>query len=360
MQHFNFGAGPAALPKEVVEAAKKGLTDWDGYGQSVMEIPFTGDAYSQIYDDAVTSLRTLLKLPDGYKVLFLQGGAYGQFSILPMNLLRGKNTADYAVTGHWSQRAAKEAEKYCTVNRVIDETSNGYTQITSWSDWSLNSEAAYCHITTNETANGIQIKTLPETGTVPLVADVTSDFLTAPIDIQRFGAIYASAQKNAGTAGLTVVIVKQSLLGAALPITPTVFDYGRLAENNSKINTPPVWSIYIAGLVYRWIIAEGGLNRMAIKNKTNLERLYQTIDKSEFYRSDVSPPARSSVNICFNLPNLALEKKFLLDAEAIGLHNLKGHSDAGGIRISLYNAVTDQAVEALDTFMQEFMVIHSP
>ncbi|MCP4995501.1 MAG: 3-phosphoserine/phosphohydroxythreonine transaminase, partial [Gammaproteobacteria bacterium] len=277
MDIFNFAAGPSALPESVLEAAKSGLNNWKGSGQSVMEIPFTGEEFSEIHEEVVTTLKVLLNIPMDYQVLLLQGGAYGQFSILPMNLLRGQQKADYAVTGHWSRRAADEAKKYCSVNIAASGSKSRFSDIPSLSEWSLDPDAAYCHITTNETAEGVQFKELPDTGPVPLVADVTSDFLTEPMDISRFGALYASAQKNAGTAGLTLVIVKESLLGQALPITPSVFDYGRLAGNSSNVKTPPVWAIFIAGLVFKWMHSEGGLEEMARRSRRKAESLYAAI-----------------------------------------------------------------------------------
>ncbi len=358
MDTYNFAAGPAALPKPVVEAAKAGLENWKGSGQSVMEIPFTGDEFAQIHEEAVATLRLLLDIPSDYHILLLQGGAYGQFSILPMNLLRGRQKADYAVTGHWSRRAADEAEKYCSVSIAASGFKSGFSEIPDWSEWSLDHQAAYCHITTNETAEGVQFKELPDTGRVPLVADVTSDFLTEPMDISRFGAIYASAQKNAGTAGLTIVIVKENLLGQALPITPSVFDYGRLVANASKVNTPPVWAIFIAGLVFKWILSEGGLAEMAYRNRCKAKSLYAAIDDSGFYRCSVAEKVRSSVSVCFQLPDSGLEEVFLSEAQKKGLLNLKGHSATGGIRASLYNAVSEEAVTALVRFMDRFAVQH--
>ncbi|WP_428609859.1 3-phosphoserine/phosphohydroxythreonine transaminase [Sedimenticola sp.] len=360
MASYNFAAGPSALPKAVLAAAREGLGDWDGNGQSVMEIPFTGEAFARIHSEAEATLRRLLAIPSDYQVLFIQGGAYGQFSLLPMNLLRGRESVDYAVTGHWSQRAANEAKRYCRVNIVADGATNGFTDIPEWPEWSLDPAAAYCHITSNETANGIQFREWPETGSVPLVADVTSDFLMAPLDIRRFGLVYASAQKNAGIAGLTLVIVHQSLLGRALPITPTVFNYELLAAANSRINTPPVWALYLAGLVFKWILAEGGLAEMAARNRRHARWLYQAIDESGFYHCRVAESARSSVNVCFELPTAPLQQQFLAEAEAQGLHNLKGHAAATGLRASLYNGVSEAAVSGLLAFMHDFARCHAP
>lgn len=359
MGRYNFAAGPSALPESVLAAAREGLGDWDGNGQSVMEIPFTGEAFAHILDEAEATLRQLLAIPADYQVLFMQGGAYGQYSLLPMNLLRGRESADYAVTGHWSQRAANEAQRYGRVNIVADGAMSGFTDIPDRSEWSLDPEAAYCHITSNETANGVQFRDWPETGTVPLVADITSDFLMAPLDIRRFGLVYASAQKNAGIAGLTLVIVHQSLLGRALPITPTVFNYELLAASRSKVNTPPVWAIYLAGLMFKWILHEGGLAEMAVRNRRHARWLYQAIDESDFYHCRVAKAARSSVNVCFELPTAQLQQQFLAEAEAQGLHNLKGHAAATGLRASLYNGVREVAVSALLAFMHDFARCHA-
>jgi phosphoserine aminotransferase len=359
MDRYNFAAGPAALPSPVLEAAKAGLSNWKGSGQSVMEIPFTGDEFAEIHQEALSSLRLLLNIPTDYHILFLQGGAYGQFSMLPMNLLRGKGRADYVVTGHWSRRAADEARKYCSVNIAASGSASRYADIPDWADWSLDPQAAYCHITTNETADGVQFSALPNTGQVPLVADVTSDFLTQPVDIKLFGALYASAQKNAGTAGLTVVIIKERLLGQPLPITPAVFDYTRLAKHASKVNTPPVWSVFIAGLMFKWIQSEGGLEEMAVRNRRKAAMLYEVIDESGLYRCAVAEKVRSSVNVCFHLPDQDLENAFLFSAQQRGLLNLKGHSASGGIRASLYNAVSEEAVAALAVFMRDFAAENS-
>lgn len=351
---FNFAAGPSSLPLPVLSEAKGGLSNWRGTGLSVLEMPFTGAEFGQILEEALFSLKQLLKLPPNYKILLLQGGAYGQFAIVPMNLLHGTGKADYAITGHWSARAATEACKYGTVNVVTDTSQSGFTTLPPVESWALNADAVYCHITTNETANGVQFHALPDTGAVPLVADATSDFLTAPIDISRFGALYASAQKNIGPAGLTIVIIREDLIGEAMPITPSVFDFAALAANNSKVNTLPTWAIYIAGLVFKWILSEGGLGEMARRNSDKARMLYEAIDSSCFYRCPVDASCRSSVNVVFNLPSKALEEAFLEHATQRGLLNLRGHSASGGIRASLYNAVSEEAVRALVEFLDEF------
>ncbi len=354
MKIFNFAAGPSTLPRPVLEEASIALVDWKGTGLSIMEVPFTGPEFTAIQEEAAAALADLLKLPPNYRLLFLQGGAYGMFSIIPMNLLRGRGKADYAVTGHWSRRAADEAGKYCSVNIAADGGSGGFIDIPATDEWRLDPGAAYCHITTNETANGVQFRALPDTGDAPLVADATSDFLTAPLDIGRFGAVYASAQKNIGPAGLTIVIVREDLLGGALPITPTVCDFACQAASGSRVNTPPTWAVFIAGLVFKWLRAEGGLEEMARRNASKARILYDLIDSGDFYRCPVSPAARSTVNVCFRLGGEALEREFLAEAEGRGFLNLKGHSAIGGIRASLYNAVSEESVRALAAFMDGF------
>jgi phosphoserine aminotransferase len=355
---FNFAAGPATLPAPVLERAQEGLVNWNDSGLSVLEMPFTGPHFTGILEAARASLARLLQLPENYHVLFMQGGAYGQFAVIPMNLLRGLGSADYAITGHWSARAAAEARKYGTVNVVTDTSASGFRTLPPVSDWNLDPGAAYCHITTNETANGIQFRQLPDTGDVPLVADATSDFLTKPVDVSRFGAIYASAQKNIGPAGLTIVIVRNDLLGGASPVTPNVFDFGLLAAENSKVNTPPTWAIFLAGLVFDWILAEGGLEEMGERNRTKARILYDAIDASDFYRCPAAENCRSSVSVVFGLPSKGLEAALLDQATRSGLLNLAGHSASGGIRASLYNAITEEAVLALVNFMNEFATRH--
>ncbi len=354
METYNFAAGPAAFPKTVLAEAAKGLIDWRGSGMSVMEMPFTGPEFNLIMAEAQATLRRLLDLPENFRILFLQGGAYGQFAFIPMNLLRGMGKADYAVTGHWSRRAAAEARKYGSVNIVADSSVNGFAVLSETADWELDPEAAYCHITTNETANGVQFHRLPDTGAVPLVADMTSDFMTAPLDMTRFGAVYASAQKNLGPAGLTIVIVREDLVGTALAGTPAVFDFEGLIANNSKINTPPTWAIYVAGLMFNWLEDEGGLAEMARRNRKKADLVYGIIDANEIYSCPVPPGSRSTVNPVFNLPNRDLDEAFVAAAAARGLLNLRGHQSYAGIRVSLYNAVTDRAVQALLDVMAEF------
>lgn len=351
---YNFAAGPSALPVSVLQAAKKGLINWQGTGLSVMEMPFTSPEFTQIQDQAQASLKQLLNLPPNYKILFLQGGAYGQFAIMPMNLLARNTRADYAITGHWSRRAAIEASKYGQINVVTDTTDNNHTALKPEYNWSLDPGAAYCHITTNETADGVQFHKLPNTRKVPLIADATSDFLTAPIDISSFGALYASAQKNIGPAGLTIVIIREDLIRKPLSITPAVFDFSQLAKVNSKVNTLPTWAIYIASLMFKWILQQGGLEEMSKRNKIKARIIYEAIDNSQFYHCEVDCTCRSKVNVVFNLPTKQLEDEFIKQATERGFLNLKGHSATGAIRVSLYNPISEKAVSSLAHFMEEF------
>ncbi len=351
---FNFAAGPAVMPPEVLAQARDEMLDWRGSGLSVMEMPFTGPEFTEIIATATQDLGDLLAIPPGHHVLFLQGGAYGHFAFLAMNLLGGKNTADYVETGHWSRRAIGEARRYCQVNIAATGEADGFIAVPPRLDWRLNADAAYCHITTNETADGVQFHWMPDTGAVPLVADMTSDFLSRPIDVARFGLIYASAQKNVGPAGLTILIVRDSLLGDALPVTPRVFDYTAQAKGGSMINTPPTYGVYMAGLVFQWLKRQGGLPAMERTNRKKSAKLYAAIDDSGFYSCSVEPEARSWTSPCFGLPDETLEQRFLARAGKRGLVNLKGHPRRRGIRASLYNAMPEAGVDALIEFMEEF------
>ena len=355
---FNFAAGPAMMPREVLAQARDEMLDWRGTGLSVMEMPFTGPEFKEILARATEDLRDLLAVPDNYRVLFLQGGAYGHFAIIPMNLLRGRDRADYVETGHWSKRAIGEARRYCQVKVSASGAADNFTRLPPLDGWRPDPAAAYCHITTNETAEGLQFQRIPEPGDVPLVADMTSDFLARPVDVSRFGLIYASAQKNVGPAGLTVVILREDLLGGALPETPAVFNYTRQAEETSKVNTPPTYAIYLAGLVFKWLKRRGGLPAMQRESRTKSSKLYEAIDSSSFYHTDVPPKDRSLVTVCFDLPDQALEGEFLARARARGLLNLKGHPATGGLRACLYNAMPLEGVEVLVDFMEDFAGRH--
>ncbi len=346
------------LPRVVLEQAQSELCDWNGTGMSVMEMPFTSDRFKGIVERSRRDLQALLGLPDNYKVLFMQGGAYAHFSLLAMNLMGKVHCADYVQTGHWSSRAINEARRYGHINIAASSKENVFNHIPTQADWRLNPAAAYCHITTNETANGNQFHWTPDTGKVPLVADVTSDFLACEIELSRYGMVYASAQKNIGLAGLTLVIIRDDLLNQAMQITPTVFNYGLQASNDSRINTQPTYNIYLAGLLFAWILAQGGVASMENANRRKSKKLYQFIDEDAFYHCPVREADRSLLNVCFFLSNTALEPVFLAEAKQAGLIHLDGHGSAGGIRASLYNAMPLAGVEVLIDFMQGFADKH--
>lgn len=351
---YNFSAGPAALPREVLEQAREELVNWRGCGMSVMEMSHRSKEYMDIQAQAESDLRELMGIPANYKVLFLQGGASSQFAMVPMNLLRGKATADYVNTGEWSKKAIKEAKKYCTVNIAASSEDRNFSYAPPQSEWKLNPDAAYVHYTPNETIGGVEIFWTPDTGDVPLVADMSSTILSRPIDVTRYGLIYAGAQKNIGPAGVTVVIVREDLLGQALATTPTMFDYKVHADNGSMYNTPPTYSIYIAGLVFKWLKDKGGLAAMEQINIAKARLLYDYLDSTDFYHSPVAPENRSRMNVPFTLKDASLEEAFLKGAKSRGLLQLKGHRSVGGMRASIYNAMPIEGVQALVEYMKEF------
>ncbi len=351
---FNFSAGPAMLPDEVMKKAASEMTDWDGSGMSVMEMSHRGREFISIAEKAEADLREILNIPANYKVLFLQGGASGQFAMVPMNLLRGKNTADYINTGSWSKKAIAEAKRFCDVNVAATGESGKFTGIPPFSGWTLNKEAAYVHYTPNETIVGVEFHYIPETGDVPLVADMSSTILSRPLDVSKYGLIYAGAQKNIGPAGLTIVIVRDDLIGDEISGTPSMFSYAVHAKAGSMYNTPPTYSWYIAGLVFEWIKQKGGLESMAEINKRKADKLYAAIDKSDFYKNPVDPDCRSWMNVPFILADPELDGKFLEQAKGAGLVTLKGHRSVGGMRASIYNAMPEEGVDALIAFMEEF------
>jgi len=350
---FNFAAGPAALPLEVLEQARDEMTDWHGSGMSVMEISHRSKAFIAVAEQAESDLRELLGIPGDYKVLFMQGGATGQFAAIPMNLAPAGSNVDYLNTGAWSKKAIGEARHYCNVNVAADAAGTNYTSVPARSDWKLTPGAAYLHYTPNETIGGVEFPFVPQVD-APLVADMSSTILSRPIDVSRFGLIYAGAQKNIGPSGLCVVIVREDLLGHARAGTPSVWDYKAMADDGSMLNTPPTFAWYFAGLVFKWLKRHGGLAAAAERNRAKAELLYATIDNSGFYRNPVDPSCRSWMNVPFILPDPALDKPFLADADSAGLMNLKGHQLVGGMRASLYNATTIDAVRALSEFMLEF------
>jgi phosphoserine aminotransferase len=351
---YNFSPGPAALPEPVLRRAAEEMLDWHGSGMSVMEMSHRGKEFMSIYAHALAALRELVAIPDHYKVVFLQGGAIGENAIVPMNLLRGKTRADYVNTGDWSKRSIAEAARYCTVNVAASAEGNGFTAIPPQSEWRLDRDAAYVHICANETIIGLEYHWTPDTGDVPLVADMSSNILSRPLDVARYGLIYAGAQKNIGPAGLTIVIVRDDLIGQALPITPTAFDYGVQAANDSMINTPPTYAIYVAGLVFDWIRAGGGVAAMGERNRAKAELLYGALDASDFYAKRIAKGDRSGMNVCFHLPDPALDAAFLAGARAAGLLNLKGHRIVGGMRASIYNAMPIEGVRTLVDYLRDF------
>jgi phosphoserine aminotransferase len=351
---YNFSAGPATLPGTVLNRAREELLDWHGSGMSVMEMSHRGKEFMSIAQQAEADLRELLVIPSDYHVLFLQGGATSQFSMVPMNLLRGRQQADYINTGAWSKKAIAEARRYCSVNLVASSEDSNFTTVPPADNWQLDPAAAYMHYTPNETIGGVEFDAIPETGAVPLVADMSSAILSRPLDVSRFGLIYAGAQKNIGPAGLTVVIVRNELVGEVLDGTPSMFNYQLHAENCSMLNTPPTFAWYLAGLVFQWLREQGGLEAMAEINQRKAGRLYEAIDRSDFYNSPVDLRYRSWMNVPFTLADDSLDGEFLLQAGNTGLLNLKGHRSVGGMRASIYNAMPEAGVSALIDFMAEF------
>ena len=351
---FNFSAGPAVLPEPVLQQAAAEMLDWHGSGMSVMEMSHRGKEFIAIHAQAEADLRELMAIPKNYKVLFLQGGASAQFAVVPMNLLRGKTNADYINTGQWSKKAITDAKKYCKVNVAASSEADNYTRAPKQAEWKLDPDAAYVHLTTNETIGGVEFHWVPDTGGVPIVADMSSHILSRPMDVSRYGLIYAGAQKNIGPAGVTIVIVRDDLLGQALPVTPTVFDYKVQAENDSMSNTPATYGIYVAGLVFQWLKKQGGMTAMEQINRAKAGLLYDYLDQTEFYQSPVAKDDRSLMNIPFTLRNADLDKVFIQETEAAGLTQLKGHRSVGGMRASIYNAMPIEGVQTLVQFMREF------
>jgi len=354
MRVFNFAAGPSTLPLEVLEQARDEMTDWQGAGMSVMEVSHRSKAFVAVARTAEADLRELLAIPAGYKVLFLQGGATGQFSAIPLNLANADAVADYVNTGQWSKKALVEAGRYLKVNVAADAKSSNYTTTPGQAALQLTPGAAYVHYTPNETIGGVEFPYVPDTGAVPLVADMSSTILSRPIDTSRFGLIYAGAQKNIGPSGITVVIVREDLVGRARAGTPAVFDYQAMAEAESMLNTPPTFGWYIAGLVFRWLKRQGGLAAVGERNRAKAERLYAAIDASAFYANPVDPPSRSWMNVPFTMARPELEATFLAEAAQAGLANLEGHRSVGGMRASIYNAMPMEGVAALVAFMADF------
>jgi phosphoserine aminotransferase len=355
---FNFSPGPAALPEPVLRQAAEEMLDWHGSGMSVMEMSHRGKEFIAIHAEAESLLRKLLAVPSNYKVLFMQGGAIGENAIVPMNMLRSKTSADYIDTGEWSKKSIKEAQKYCTVNVAASSKASGYDRVPPRDSWKLDPNAAYVHICSNETIGGVEYHWTPEVGSVPLVADMSSNILSRPIDVSQYGLIYGGAQKNIGPSGLTLVIVRDDLIGQALPVCPSAFDYKQVADNDSMYNTPPTYAIYIAGLVLKWIDMQGGLAAMESHNRKKAALLYDYLDSTAFYKCPVVREDRSRMNVAFRLPDDKLDEPFLKGAQARGMVQLKGHRSVGGMRASIYNAMPIEGVRALVVYMKEFEASH--
>ena len=350
---FNFSAGPAMLPAAVLEQVRADIPDWRG-GMSVMEVSHRGKDFMEIAAAAEQDLRDLLAIPADYSVLFLQGGATLQFAMAPLNLAAAEDTADYVQTGSWSKKAIAEARRFVNVNVAADSQADNFTSIPPPAEWRLSGNAAYLHYTPNETIHGVEFHFVPDAGDTPLVADMSSTILSRPLDVSRFGVIYAGAQKNIGPAGITVAIVRKDLLARVREGVPTLLHYAEYAETDSMTNTPPTFAWYVAGLVFKHLKAQGGLAAMAERNERKAAWLYAAIDGSDFYSNPVAPDCRSWMNVPFVLRDPALDAKFLAEADAAGLKNLKGHRSVGGMRASLYNAMPEEGVEALIAFMRDF------
>ena len=356
-QIYNFSAGPAVLPKSVLERAQAEMLDWHGSGMSVMEMSHRGKEFTSILEKTEADLRTLLSVPSNYKVLFLQGGAIAENAMIPLNLLVDK-TADYVVTGSWSKRSVEDARAFGQIDIAASSEAERFTHVPAYASWKLNKNAAYVHICTNETINGVEFDGLPDTGDIPIVADMSSHILSRPIDVSKFGVIYAGAQKNIGPAGLCIVIVRDDLLGRASKQTSAVFNWKTQAANQSMINTPPTYSIYIAGLVFEWLLAQGGVAAIEQKNIAKAKLLYDYIDSTDFYSNNIKVQNRSRMNVPFFLRDESVNDAFLKGADAVGLLQLKGHRMVGGMRASIYNAMPIEGVQTLIAYMKDFASNH--
>jgi len=356
-QVFNFSAGPAVLPKEVLQQAAAEMLDWHGSGMSVMEMSHRGPEFISIYEQAEADLRELLAVPGNYRILFMQGGGLGQNAIVPLNLLGRKQqpaTIDFVQTGSWSSKSIKEAKRYAQVNVAASGEASGFTGVPPQGEWKLSPDAAYLHVCTNETIDGVEFNFAPEAGDVPVVADMSSHILSRAVDVSKYGVIFAGAQKNIGPAGLTLVIVRDDLLDSALPICPGVFNWRAVADADSMLNTPPTYAIYIAGLVFAHLKRLGGVEAMERINIEKARLLYAALDADDFYQNRVAPSARSRMNVPFYLRDESLNDKFLAGAKARGLLQLKGHKSVGGMRASIYNAMPIEGVQALVDYLNEF------
>jgi phosphoserine aminotransferase len=351
---YNFSAGPAMLPESVLRQAMDEMLDWHGSGMCVAEMSHRGKEFVSIAEQAEADLRELLAIPDHYKVLFLQGGASMQFAMVPLNLLSRGNGADYINTGSWSKKAIAEAKRLGAIRVAATTEATRFTRVPDQGELELAADAAYVHYTPNETIEGVEFSYIPDVGDRPLIADMSSTILSRPIDVSRYGIIYAGAQKNVGPAGLTIVIVREDLLGSAGEQTPKMLDYRTHADSDSMYNTPPTYAWYLAGLVFQWLKGLGGLAAMAAINERKAAALYAAIDASDFYANPVEPSCRSWMNVPFTLADPALDGRFLAEAQTEGLLTLKGHRSVGGMRASIYNAMPEEGVEALIGFMREF------
>ena len=354
MRKYNFHAGPATLPEALLLKAQAELLDWEGRGLSVVEISHRAQPFMELVERSIEKLRHLLKVPNNYRIIYVAAPARAQYAMIPMNILGSKTSADYLETGYWSSLAQQEAEKYCDAQIACTSKPENFTTIPDPSTWQLNPNAAFCHYTTNETIHGVQFHSVPEVGDVPLTADMTSDFLSYPMDIKRFGIIFAGTQKNVAPAGMTIVIVREDLLGHELPITPSCWSYSKHVAESSLLYTSVSFSCYMAELMFDWIKEQGGLSSIASHNKRRAKQVYSVIDSSNFYINKIDPRYRSMTNIPFQLDDEVKTALFLQEAEQNDLIGLKGHRLVGGIRASLYNAQTDQAVSVLTEFMQDF------
>jgi phosphoserine aminotransferase len=354
---YNFSAGPAALPDEVLAQAASEMLDWHGSGLSVMEMSHRSKEFIAIHEQALADLRELLQIPNEFRILFMQGGGIAENAIVPLNLSRGQK-ADFVVTGGWSQKSQKEARKYCDVHIAANGDAEGYTSLPAPAQWNVRADTAYVHICSNETIHGVEFHTLPDLKSLgcdaPLVVDFSSQVASRPVDWSRVGLAFGGAQKNLGPAGLTLVVVRDALLGQALPVCPSAFDYRVVADNDSMYNTPPTYAIYIAGLVFQWLKRQGGIRAMQARNVAKSQLLYQAIDSSQLYVNQVAANCRSRMNVPFFLRDEALNEAFLAAAKAAGLLQLKGHKSLGGMRASIYNAMPIEGVQTLVDFMREF------
>jgi phosphoserine aminotransferase len=355
---FNFSAGPSMLPEEVLVKAQQEMLDWQGSGMSVMEMSHRGKQFMAIAEAMKNDLIELLAIPSNYKVLFLQAGASAQFAMIPQNILNGKTRACYVNTGAWSTSAIKEAGKYCEVQLAASSEASAFTSIPAYSEWDVDSAAGYLHYTSNETIHGVEFNNVPEFGDIPLVCDMSSNILSRPVDISRFGLIYAGAQKNMGPSGVTVVIVREDLVGLAGKQVPSVFDYAQQAKADSMLNTPATYNWYLLGLVLQWLKGEGGIAAIEQRNVAKASKLYHAIDQSSLYRNPVDKACRSRMNVPFVLADAALDKEFLQLADKAGLGSLPGHRSVGGMRASIYNAMPEAGIDALIAFMAEFERTH--